>query len=81
MNTTRVTAQIVAELELLAKFGLESTQEGLKIHSNAPGFVIGAAQRLHEKGLISAADGGYLTDLGIEAARHLDSLLNILTPE
>ncbi len=34
--------------------------------------------RLHQKGLISAADGGYLTSLGLDAAEHAQALLTIL---
>ena len=40
-----------------------------------------AITRLHEKGLISEADGGYLTSLGIDAAEHAQGLLTILSPK
>lgn len=71
-------AEIIEELSLLSRFNLDSTQEGLKIHSNAESEVIAATQRLFEKGLITQADGGYLTNLGLSAAEHAQALLQIL---
>ena len=38
-----------------------------------------ATLRLHAKGLITQADGGYLTRLGREAAEHAQAMLGILT--
>jgi uncharacterized protein (TIGR02647 family) len=37
-------------------------------------------KRLHAKGLITQVDGGYLTDLGIKAAEHAQTLLLMLAP-
>lgn len=37
-----------------------------------------AAARLHDKGLITQRDGGFLTSLGLDAAEHSQSLLTIL---
>ena len=77
-----LTPELVAELEVLALFNLDSSQEGLKIHQTAAPKAIAAAQRLFEKGLIDQPDGGYLTRLGHDAAEHVQSLLIILkTPE
>lgn len=73
------TPEMIAELELLALYDLDNHQEGLKVHNNATSKAIGAVTRLHQKGLISAADGGYLTSLGIDAAEHAQALLTILT--
>ncbi|QLC73300.1 TIGR02647 family protein [Pseudomonas sp. LPB0260] len=73
------TPDLVAELELLALFNLGNTQEGLKVHHVAAPQAIAAAQRLHDKGLVTQTDGGYLTSLGLEAAEHAQSLLTILT--
>ena len=70
--------QLMDELNLLARFNLASTQQGLKIHSSAEPPVIAAAQRLFDKGLLSQADGGYLTSLGNTAAEHAQKLLHIL---
>lgn len=73
------TAELVAELEILLLFNLDNGQEGLKIHHDAAPSAVAAAERLHDKGLISLADGGYLTRLGHEAAEHAQSLRAILT--
>lgn len=72
------TPDLIAELEVLALFNLDSTQEGIKVHSNASPDLIGAAQRLHDKQLLSQPDGGYLTSLGIDAAQSAQQLLTIL---
>jgi uncharacterized protein (TIGR02647 family) len=40
--------------------------------------LIEAAKRLCAKGLTTQNDGGYLTDLGIEAAEHAQRMLTIL---
>ncbi|MCO8162554.1 TIGR02647 family protein [Pseudomonas sp. 21LCFQ02] len=72
------TPELVAELEILALFNLDNTLEGLKIHHVAAPSAIAAAQRLNEKGLTTQVDGGYLTSLGLEAARHAQALLTIL---
>ncbi|TBU71558.1 TIGR02647 family protein [Pseudomonas daroniae] len=73
------TAELVAELEILLLFNLDNGQEGLKIHHDAAPSVVAAAERLHDKGLISLSDGGYLTRLGHEAAEHAQSLRAILS--
>ncbi|HWV08367.1 MULTISPECIES: TIGR02647 family protein [unclassified Pseudomonas] len=72
------TPELVAELELLALYNLSNTQEGLKVHHVAAPQAIAAAKRLHEKGLITQQDGGYLTTLGVEAAEFAQNLLTIL---
>ena len=72
------TPDLVAELEILALFNLGNTLEGLKVHHVAAPTAIAAVQRLFEKGLITQPDGGYLTSLGLEAAKHTQSLLTIL---
>ncbi|HLA31923.1 MULTISPECIES: TIGR02647 family protein [unclassified Pseudomonas] len=72
------TPELLAELEILALFNLGNTQEGIKVHHTATPAAIAAAKRLHDKGLISQADGGYLTSLGLDAAEHTQVLLTIL---
>lgn len=69
---------IVAEIHLLSLFNLSSHQEGLKVHGTANPHLIEAARRLFTKGLITQQDGGYLTDLGVEAAEHAQCMLTIL---
>ncbi len=72
------TLQHIEELNILARYNLKTTQEGLKIHSSAEPEVIAAVQRLFDKALISQADGGYLTELGRKAAEHAQDLLLIV---
>ncbi len=73
-----LTDEVVAEIHLLSLFNLASHQEGIKVHHDAEPAFIEAAKRLHSKGLITQADGGYLTDLGVEAAEHAQKMLTIL---
>ncbi len=70
---------LIDELEVLLQFPLDSTQAGIKIHHTAKDSLVNAAQNLFEKGLITQHDGGYLTDLGYEAAEHLQHALRIMT--
>ena len=72
------TNEIIDELRLLSRFNLDTSQEGLKIHSTASENVIEAGLRLHQKGLITQKDGGYLTALGRTASEHAQDLLRIL---
>ncbi|TWC12212.1 MULTISPECIES: TIGR02647 family protein [unclassified Pseudomonas] len=74
-----LTPELVAELEILALFNLDSSQEGLKIHQTAAPAAIAAARRLYEKDLISQPDGGYLTSLGRDAAQNVQTVLTILS--
>ena len=78
------TAENIAELNLLLTFDLSTSRTGIKIHKTAKPEAKAAAQSLHEKGLISQTDGGYLTNFGISAAEHAQSLfmsLNKPAPE
>ncbi|MDP5238708.1 TIGR02647 family protein [Uliginosibacterium sp. 31-16] len=72
------TPELLEELNILQRFDLATSQQGIKIHHDASPAVIAAAQRLHAKGLISLADGGYLTPLGRDAAEQSQMLLGIL---
>ncbi|MDN6856591.1 TIGR02647 family protein [Pseudomonas sp. CAN2814] len=72
------TKEMVEELDLLALFDLENSQAGLKVHHDASAAAQAAAGRLHAKGLIDKQDGGYLTNLGLDAAEHAQVLLGIL---
>jgi len=75
-----LTDELVAEIKFLSLFNLASHQEGVKVHGNADPLLIAAAERLFNKGLVSQHDGGYLTDLGVEAAEHAQKLLTVLLP-
>lgn len=73
------TQALVAELEILALFNLDNSQEeGIKVHHDATPDTVAAARRLYDKGLISRPDGGYLTSLGLDAAEQAQNLLTIL---
>lgn len=74
-------SQQLDEIEILMRFNLETSQQGIKVHSNANRKQIEAAKRLFEKGLITNEDGGYLTDLGRTAAEHAQALAFILAPQ
>lgn len=72
------TPELIDELNVLARYNLATTQAGIKVHHDADPAVIAATRRLYDKGMITQADGGYLTDLGHETAEHAQSLLGLL---
>lgn len=74
------TQDIVDELNILVRYNLRTTQEGIKVHKTAAPEIIAATKRLHDKGLVTQEDGGYLTSLGHEAAEEAQTLLNLLNP-
>ena len=73
------TTELMDELSVLMLFDVSNNQEGIKVHKTAEGNAIAATKRLHKKGLVTQDDGGYLTDLGLEASEHAQALLMILT--
>jgi uncharacterized protein (TIGR02647 family) len=75
------TADLVHELNTLIRFDLATSQQGIKIHKTADPSVIAATQRLYDKGLLTQADGGYLTSLGRDAAEYAQAALTILTSQ
>jgi uncharacterized protein (TIGR02647 family) len=74
------TQDIVDELNVLVRYNLSTTQEGIKVHKTAAPEVIAATKRLFDKGLLTQEDGGYLTSLGHEAAEQAQTILNLLNP-
>lgn len=76
----RYTEEQMAEMDILIRYNLQTTQQGIKVHSRANKDQIAAVQRLFDKGLVTAVDGGYLTDLGRKAAEHAQALLLMLAP-
>lgn len=74
------TQDIVDELNILARYNLTTTLEGIKVHKTASPETIAATKRLYEKGLLSQEDGGYLTILGRETAEQAQTILDILKP-
>jgi uncharacterized protein (TIGR02647 family) len=73
------TPELFDELDILTRYKLTTTQQGIKVHHTADPAIIAAMQRLYDKGLVTQPDGGYLTDLGREAAEHAQAALTILT--
>jgi len=74
-----LTPENIAEIDLLLLFNLSSSQAGIKIHHTAQDEAIAAANRLFEKGFVTQADGGYLTNLGLGAAEHAQALFTLLS--
>jgi uncharacterized protein (TIGR02647 family) len=75
------TPELVDELNVLVRYNLTTTQEGIKVHKNADPHVIEATRRLFHKGLVTQEDGGYLTALGRETAEQAQAVLDILTAD
>ncbi len=74
------TQDIVDELNILVRYDLTTTLEGIKVHKTATPETIAATHRLFEKGLVSQEDGGYLTNIGLETAVKAQAVLDILRP-
>jgi len=70
--------KIVDEIEILLRYNLDTTFEGIKVHHDARPELRDATKRLFEKGLVTSEDGGYLTDLGHEAAEHTQAAISII---
>lgn len=75
---TEFSNEQLEEIHCLNLFDLNNTHEGLKVHHTAREETIDAIERLHKKGLVTQADGGYLTSLGQEAAEFIQGLQSIL---
>lgn len=71
--------ELVDELNLLRRFSMGGPV-AMDVHDNPDPAVLAAAARMHEKGLITEADGGKLTDSGREAVEHMERLFNLLDP-
>ena len=76
----RYTEDQMAEIDILIHYQLDTTQQGIKVHSSANTEHVEAVKRLFEKGLVTQVDGGYLTDLGRKAAEHAQALILMLAP-
>ncbi len=74
----RLSPETVHDLEILASFNLDTTMEGIKVHSDADPALAAAVTRLHDLKLLTQNDGGYLTELGREAAEMVQGALRIL---
>ena len=76
----QVSDDFVNELKILACFDPANMSLGIKLRSDMSEELCLAAQRLHSQGLITAADGGYLTPFGMTMLEHLQHLLVALKP-
>jgi uncharacterized protein (TIGR02647 family) len=76
----RCTQEQMAEVDILVRYNLQTTHQGIKVHSSASEEHVEAVKRLYEKGLVTQIDGGYLTDLGRKAAEHAQALILMLAP-
>ena len=74
------TQEQMAEIDILIRYNLQTTQQGIKVHSSANKEQVEAVQRLYDKGLVTQKDGGYLTELGRKAAEHAQALILMLAP-
>lgn len=71
-------ASTIEELNLLLQFDSSTMERGIKVHSSARQEVIAACKHLFDRGLVSQPDGGYLTDAGVEARTHAQTLAELL---
>ncbi len=74
-----IEAELIDELNLLRRFSMGGPV-AMNVHDNPDPAVIAAAERMFAKGLITAADGGQLTDSGREAIVHMERLFDLLDP-
>ena len=59
-------------------FSKRNPHEGIKVHQDAGEARVAAASRLHELGITTLSDGGYLTPRGQEAVEMAEALVNLL---
>ena len=71
----------IQDLALLARYDLTNLELGIKLHQDSDPELRESALRLYQKGVITAADGGFLTPFGVSLLEYLDHLLNALTDE
>jgi len=74
------TQENMDELNILIRYKLSTTLEGIKVHTSAAPATIEATRRLFKKGLVTLEDGGYLTAIGHEAAEHAHALMGLMNP-
>lgn len=72
---------LIEELNMLLRFNPLDHQTGIKVHKSAAAQHIAAIKRLHQKGLVTQSDGGYLTELGREAVDNVYAMLQFVQPQ
>ncbi|MDO2946846.1 TIGR02647 family protein [Aeromonas simiae] len=77
----QITPEFVSELKVLACYDPANLAQGIKLHKESPEEIHDAARRLHQRGLLEASDGGYLTAFGRTQVEHLQHLLTALRSE
>jgi uncharacterized protein (TIGR02647 family) len=75
----RLDPELIDELSLLRRFSQRGPM-AMDLQDNPDPAVTAAAERMFAKGLITAADGGDLTENGRAAIEHMERLLNLLDP-
>ncbi|MGL4249752.1 MAG: TIGR02647 family protein [Aeromonas sp.] len=76
----QISDDVINQLKILACFEPANLSQGIKLRSDMQQELCEAAVRLHQQGLISAEDGGYLTPFGMTIVEHLQHLLVALKP-
>ncbi|WP_421189134.1 TIGR02647 family protein [Aeromonas enteropelogenes] len=76
----QISDDVINQLKILACFDPANMSLGIKLRSDMSEELCRAAARLHQQGLISAEDGGYLTPFGMTMVEHLQHLLVALKP-
>jgi uncharacterized protein (TIGR02647 family) len=71
--------ELIDELSLLRRFSMRGPM-AMDLQDNPDPAVTAAAERLFNKGLITAANGGDLTESGRAAIEHMEHLFNLLDP-
>jgi len=71
--------ELIDELALLRRFSMGGPV-AMNLQDNPDPAVTAAAARMFAKDLITAADGGELTESGRQAIVHMEGLLNLLDP-
>jgi len=71
--------ELIEELSLLRRISLNLSEQEIDLSTIGDRAVVATAGRLFEKGIISSADGGRLTDSGRDAVEHMNRLFNQLS--
>ena len=70
-------SELIEEITLLKRFSMGGAV-AMDLQDNTDPAMLAAAKRMFEKGLISALDGGRLTESGEAAVEHLNGLMSFL---